>query len=143
MNGQRSTKVNFFGLSLRLDRMARTLILKNELYNQLARGAAVRGVTVETLLERMAQAVDSRQSAQDRTRSRHIERLLAKYQDGPLNDAERAKLDRLIDEDYQVAVERADRHIEAKPSKTSNVRSKSNGQRTVRSSVSSSRGRRT
>ena len=125
--------------------MSRTLVLKNDLYDQLARGAAIRGLSVETFLERVAQAVgsSSSQTAQDRTRSRRIERLLAKYQEGPLSDAERAELDRLIDDDYQVAVERADRRIEAKLCATSEERPKSSGRRAVRSPASAPRGRRT
>ena len=125
--------------------MSRTLVLKNDLYDQLARGAAIRGLSVETFLERVAQAVGSSgsQTAQDRTRSRRIERLLAKSQDGPLSDAERAELDRLIDEDYQVAVERADRRVEAQLRETSRVRLNSSGRQTARSPASAPRGRRT
>ena len=125
--------------------MSRTLILKKDLYDQLVRGAATRGLTVETFLERVVQAVGSSvsQTAQDRTRSRRIERLLAKYQEGPLSDHERTELDRLIDEDYQAAVKRADRRIDTKLRETSRGRSNSSGRQTARSPASAPRGRRT
>jgi hypothetical protein len=93
--------------------MSRSVVLPDELFDKLVRGAAHRGVTIETLLAFVSEwvAVPDRPTAEDRERSRRIERLLAKYSAGPLKESDLAELDKLIDADYQAAIARADRLI--------------------------------
>jgi hypothetical protein len=90
-------------------------MLPDELVDKLARGAAQRGLTLETLLAFVSEwiAVPEHPTADDRERSRRIERLLAKYSAGSLKERDRAELDSLIDVDYQAATTRADRLIAA------------------------------
>jgi hypothetical protein len=95
--------------------MTRSLTLPDELFNKLANGAAQRGLTLEALLTFVSDlvALPNRPTERDLERGRCIERLLAKYRNGPLTDGDRADLDRLIDADYREAVARADRIIAA------------------------------
>src|SRR5947209_4922315 len=95
--------------------MSQTLTLPDELYVKLERGAAERGLTIESLLAFVSDIVllPSRPTPQDRQRSQCIERLLNKYGAGGLTEQDRAELDRLIDMDYQEASARADRLIAA------------------------------
>jgi hypothetical protein len=110
---------NHVFLPLRVPAMSQTLTLPDELYVKLARGAAERGLTIESLLARVSELVTSPESPtqRDRERSLLIERLFAKYDEGALTDQDRAELDRLIDADYQEANVRADRLIQAKKSR--------------------------
>jgi hypothetical protein len=96
--------------------MSQSLTLPDELFNKLAHGAAQRGLTIEALLAFVSELVvlPDQPTQRDRERQRCIERLLAKYQAGPLTAKDRAELDRLIDADYQEAIARADRLIVAK-----------------------------
>jgi hypothetical protein len=96
--------------------MSQSLTLPDELFNKLADGAAQRGLTIEALLAFVSDLVvlPDRPTAQNRQRQRRIERLLAKYQAGPLTALDRTELDRLIDADYQEANARADRLIATK-----------------------------
>jgi hypothetical protein len=98
--------------------MSQTLTLPDELYVRLAKGAAERGLTIETLLAFVSDLVllPSRPTERDRQRSNCIERLFKKYRAGGLTEQDRAELDRLIDVDYQEATARADRLIAAKRS---------------------------
>jgi hypothetical protein len=89
-------------------------MLPDELFDKLARGAAQRGLTIETLLAFVSEwVVPNRPTGDDQERSRRIERLLAKYSAGSLKAHDRAELDNLIDADYQAAAARADRLIAA------------------------------
>lgn len=105
--------------------MSRSVMLPDELVDKLARGAAQRGLTLETLLAFVSEwiAVPERPTAADRERSRRIERLLAKYSAGSLKERDRAELDSLIDADYQAAAARADRLIAAQADASRNLRS--------------------
>jgi hypothetical protein len=96
--------------------MSQSLTLPDELYDKLARGAAVHGLTVEELLTFVSElvVVPNQPTEHDRQRSRRIERLLDKYRTGSLTEQDRAKLDQLIDTDYQEAIKRADGLIAAK-----------------------------
>ena len=95
--------------------MNRSLKLSDSVYRKLKRSAAQRGLTVEAWLELMSDAaVRPVARERDRRRGRTIERLLEKCQDGSETDTERAALDRLIDEEYRVAIERADQQIATK-----------------------------
>jgi len=98
--------------------MSQTLTLPDELYNKLTRGAADRGLTIESLLTVVSDMIvlPDRPTKRDRERTRRIERLLAKYAAGPLTERDRAELDQLIDVDYQDATARADRLIAANQS---------------------------
>jgi hypothetical protein len=98
--------------------MSQTLTLPDELYVKLAKGAAERGLTIESLLAFVSDLVllPSRPTQRDRQRSHCIERLLSKYGEGGLTAQDRAELDRLIDADYGEASARADRLIAAKKS---------------------------
>jgi hypothetical protein len=95
--------------------MSQSLTLPDELFDKLARGAAQRGLTMEALLAFVSDLVvmPDQPTERDRQRSRHIERLLAKYRAGSLTEQDRADLDQLIDADYQEAIARADRVIAA------------------------------
>ncbi len=61
--------------------MSQTLTLPDELYVRLAKGAAQRGLTIESLLAFVSEIVllPSRPTARDRQRSECIERLFEKY----------------------------------------------------------------
>ena len=98
--------------------MSQTLTVPDELYLKLTRGAAERGLTVESLLAFVSELIvlPDRPTKRDRERIRRIERLLARYRSGPLTEKDRAELDELIDADYQQANARADRLIAAKQS---------------------------
>jgi hypothetical protein len=93
--------------------MSQTLTLPNETYTKLSRGAAQRGLTVQSLLAFVSELVAPPKGAgeQDRKRSRRIERLLERYRAGSLTARDRAQLDALIDADYEQAIARADRLI--------------------------------
>jgi len=80
---------------------------------QTCKGAAERGVTIESLLAFVSDLVllPTRPTERDRQRSLCIERLFKKYSTGKLTELDRAELDRLIDVDYQEAGVRADRLI--------------------------------
>lgn len=98
--------------------MSQTLTLSDELYVRLAKGAAERGLTIESLLAFVSDLVllPSRPTERDRQRGDCIERLFEKYRAGGLTEQDRAELDRLIDVDYQEANAHADRLIAAKRS---------------------------
>ncbi len=102
--------------------MTRTLSLSDELYNNLAQEAASRGITVESLLAAVSRlmVMPEKPTARDRERSRRIERLFDKDRAGRVTDKDREILDRLIDEDYEAAIARADRLIAAKTSRVGN-----------------------
>jgi hypothetical protein len=93
--------------------MIRTINLSDSVYQKLTRSAAERGLTVEVWLELMTDAA-GRTTAVDRRRGRKVEQLLIKRQNGTATDDECRALDRLIDEEYRVAIERADARIAAK-----------------------------
>jgi hypothetical protein len=96
--------------------MSQTLTLPDELYVKLAHGAEQRGLTIEALLAFISEAVATPDQASERdlARNRRMERLLAKYQAGPLTHEDRVELESLIDGDYRAAVARADRIIAAR-----------------------------
>jgi hypothetical protein len=95
--------------------MSQTVVLSDHVYRKLTRSAAARGLTVEAWLKLVTDAADGpRAKVRDRHRGRSIEQLLAKCRDRTLTDHERVELDRLVDEEYQVAIERADARIAAK-----------------------------
>jgi hypothetical protein len=98
--------------------MSRSLTLPDELFDKLAQGASQRGLTIEALLAFVSELVrlPERPTERDHERSRHIERLLARYRAGPLTEQDRADLEHLIDADYQDAIARADRLIAVKKS---------------------------
>jgi hypothetical protein len=96
--------------------MSQTLVLSDDVFERLARAATARGMTVRSLLRVVSNVVVPRIPAteRDRRRGEKIERLFEKFREAPLDEAERAELNRLIDEEYQVAMERADSRIPAK-----------------------------
>jgi hypothetical protein len=96
--------------------MSHTLTLPDELYVKLVRGAAQRGLTLESLLACVSDLVlpAEQPTPQDRERGRIIERLFAKSSSGRLTNQDRVQLDRLIDKEYQEACRRADRLIAQK-----------------------------
>ena len=96
--------------------MSKTLVVSDDVYQRLASGAALRGLTVKSLLRHMSEIVVPRvpTTAEDRRRGEAIERLSNKYQDGPLSSAELGELDRLIDRHYEVAIARAKKLIAEK-----------------------------
>lgn len=96
--------------------MSKSLIVPDDVYDNLSRGARYRGLTVKSLLKQMSEIVVPRvpTTTEDRRRGEAIERLFAKYQEGPLSSAELAELDRLIDRHYEVAIKRAEKLIAEK-----------------------------
>ena len=96
--------------------MTQTLTLPGEVYRKLARGAAERGMTIESLLTIVSElvVVPEQPTEQDRQRCDRIARLLDRFRAGQLDEQDRAELDRLIAADYQAANVRADRLIQAK-----------------------------
>jgi hypothetical protein len=98
------------------DLMTKTLTLSGEVYRKLARGAAARGMTIESLLAFVSElvVVPDRPTEQDRQRNDRIEKLLDRFRAGQLNAQDGAELDQLIAADYQTANLRADRLIQAK-----------------------------
>jgi predicted GIY-YIG superfamily endonuclease len=95
--------------------MSQILILPDELYLKLSQGAAERGLTIEELLG----FVSALRAVPDRAteRSRRIDRLLARYGRGKINEKDCAELNHLIDADYQAASACADKLIAAKQSR--------------------------
>ena len=93
--------------------MSKTLIVPDDVYDNLSRGAQHRGLTVKSLLRQMSEIVVPRipTTAEDRRRGEAIERIFNKYQERPLSSAELAELDRLIDRHYEVAIARAQKLI--------------------------------
>jgi hypothetical protein len=116
--------------------MTRTINLSESVYQKLTRSAAERGLTVEVWLDLMSDAAGGA-TADDRRRGRKVEQLLNKRQNGLATDAECETLDRLIDEEYRVAIERVDARIAAKQNGGSNK-----ARRSIRA-TSTTRGRRT
>jgi hypothetical protein len=95
--------------------MSQTLVLPDDVYRKLTQSAARRGLTVEAWLQAVTDAAQAPPAVEnDRRRGRAIERLLAKCRAGSVTKNERTKLDQLIDEEYRIAVERADARIAAK-----------------------------
>jgi hypothetical protein len=96
--------------------MSQTLELSDDVYERLTRAATARGITIRSLLRVVSDVVVPRipATAQDRRRGERIERLFEKYRDASLGEAERAELNRLIDEEYRIALQRADARIAAK-----------------------------
>jgi hypothetical protein len=95
--------------------MSQTLTLSDSVYRKLTRSAAQRGVSVESWLELLSDAAQRSASRQrDRDRVEKIERILQKCRSGAATDQQRATLDRLVDEEYGIALERADARIAAK-----------------------------
>jgi hypothetical protein len=96
--------------------VSQTLTLPDELIAKLSLGAAQRGLTLEALLAFVSDLVvlPDQPTERDRERSRHIERLLARFRAGALTEQDRVALDELIDTDYEEAIRRADRLIAAK-----------------------------
>jgi hypothetical protein len=105
--------------------MIRTLSLSDDVYRKLARSAAERGLTVEVWLELMTDAA-GRTTADDRRRGRKVEQLLGKRRDGTATENECETLDQLIDEEYRVAIKRADARIAANQSRPPRTARKSN-----------------
>ena len=85
--------------------MRQTLTLPGEVYRKLAKGAAEREMTVESLLTVVSDlvVVPDQPTKLDRQRSQRIEKLLDRFRAGPLTADDRADLDRLIALDYQQA----------------------------------------
>jgi hypothetical protein len=104
--------------------MTRTINLSDNVYRKLTRSAADRGLTVEVWLELLTDAA-GRPTAEDRRRGRKVEQLLNKRHDGTATDDECETLDRLIDDEYRVAIERADARITAKQNGGAGAASKS------------------
>ncbi len=109
--------------------MGQTITLPRDLYVKLAHGAAGRGLTIEALLAWISELLilPDRPTKRDRERSRRIERLLASYRLGPLTDADRDELNKLIAADYHQARARADRLIAAKKSRRGGLAAIANG----------------
>jgi hypothetical protein len=120
--------------------MSRTLVLPDSIYRKLTQSASKRGLTVEAWLAAVTNAAQADSGVQgDRRRGRTIERLLAKCRAGSATNGDREELDRLIDEEYRVAVERADARIalrgasSAKPKSKGSARADSGRPRSSRS----------
>jgi len=96
--------------------MSKTLVVPDDVYENLSRGARQRGVTVKSLLKNIAELVVPRVpiTVEDHRRGEAIERLFARGQEGTLSSAELAELDRLIDRHYEVAMKRAEKMIAEK-----------------------------
>lgn len=95
--------------------MSQTLILPDDIYQKLTQSANRRGLTVEAWLELVTDAAQGPPADQrDRRRGRAIERLLERCRAGTAKDKDRSELDRLIDEEYRTAIERADARIATK-----------------------------
>jgi hypothetical protein len=107
-------------LSHRKALMTQTLTLPGDVYRKLVRGAADRGMTIETLLTVVSElvVVPDQPTDQDRERSDRIERLLDRYRTGHVTSQDRVELDHLIETDYEAANARADRLISAKRRRT-------------------------
>ena len=112
-----ASKIIASKFSFRVSRvMSQTLVLGDDVYKKLSREAARQGVSAEALVAYMTNAVSPRTTADERDlfRGTRIELLFDKFRDGPLTVRERAELERLIDEEYEVATRRADRLIAEK-----------------------------
>jgi hypothetical protein len=112
--------------------MNQTLSLPGNVYRKLAKGAARRGMTIESLLAAVSELVALPEQAgeKDRPRAARIEKLLDRSRAGELNSDDCRELDQLIDADYRAANERADRLIKAKRRRTSTGKSGAKGPRT-------------
>jgi hypothetical protein len=96
--------------------MSQTLKLPDELYLKLAQGAEQRGVTIESLLTIVSEAIARERAPESaHNRSRRIESLLTQRRTDSLTQKQRAELEELIDADYREAIVRADRLIAARP----------------------------
>jgi hypothetical protein len=111
--------------------MHQILSLPGDVYRKLAKGAARRGMTVESLLAAVSELVALPEQVDDRDRRRavRIEKLLDRSRSGKLSSNDGTELDQLIDADYRAANERADRLIKAKRRKTQNGQSRGKGSR--------------
>lgn len=93
--------------------MSQTVTVSSEVYRKLAKGAAERGMTVQSLLAAVSDLIASprRPTKSDRHRSERIEKLFDRFRAGQVTAGDREDLGRLIDADYQEANVRADRMI--------------------------------
>ena len=103
--------------------MTQTLTLPSEVYRKLAKGAAERGMTIESLLTAVSELITlpNQPTERDRERSECIEELLERFRSGQLNTQDRKKLDDLIKVDYEAANARAEQLISAKQSQAGNA----------------------